>query len=100
MYVTLTSSTATQNTTTGDWVQGSVSDPVAIECRYEPAGGNGLMITEAGKQFRYNGIAYMLQGVQELPEGAQVEIKNAGVTLVKDTIKLFSRGQLNARAWV
>ncbi|OLY92505.1 hypothetical protein SAMN05444008_102375 [Cnuella takakiae] len=88
----------------GNWVEGVAGEAVQSSCRCEPASGNAQIMGVDGALISYASAVYLPQRCPELPQGASVT-----VTIQRDgqdpeiftgTVKRFSRGQLNARAWL
>jgi hypothetical protein len=85
----------------GNWVQGTVDNDIAeLQCRYETADGNGYVTGAGGAQLFYQGIVYLPLPVNTIEFGAKVTVRNNSEVIAKDTVKHFSRGQLNARVWL
>jgi hypothetical protein len=86
----------------GNWVTGW--DIIKqTHCRAEPnlSVRDGLMNAGDGKVVNYSWTVYMPANGPEIGTGAKVVISNADDTeIASDTVKRFSRGQLNARAWL
>jgi hypothetical protein len=94
-------SASTQNAN-GDWEQG---EEMIIEthCRAEPAVrvNDGLQGAIDGRIVNYAWIIYMPANAPQLGVGAIATITDLDLQVIaSDTIKRFSRGQLNVRAWL
>lgn len=97
--VAMSASTLNSN---GDWEQG---EDMIIEthCRLEPAVRvtDGLQGVVDGRAVNYDWVLYMPANAPQLGVGATATITDADLQVIaSDTIKRFSRGQLNARAWL
>jgi hypothetical protein len=79
----------------GNW-QPDASADITYQCRYEPAGGNAFFEMADGQRVNYSGIIYMPVSVDDIPVGTKVTVTG----ILTETVKRFSRGQLNARAWI
>lgn len=93
---------STQNPTTGDWVPGA-STVIEYPCRAEPAVSvnDGLRSAADGKVLSYGHTLFMPIGAPTLKVGAAAKVLDGDANeIASDTIKRFSRGQLNARAWL
>lgn len=90
---------STQNTE-NEWEDGE-SETEEIPCRAEPNSTNGFINGADGSQVRYDWTVYFPLPVDTIEPGTQVEIFSAGCnSMGKGTVKRFSAGQLNARAWI
>jgi len=70
-------------------------------CRAEPNSTNGLINAADGMQVRYDWTVYFPLPADQIEPGTQVEIFDRDDnSLGKGTVKRFSAGQLNARAWI
>lgn len=84
----------------GNWVNNS--DPFVYQttCRAEPTTGNKFITGSDGQQLTFRSIIYMPLPVQIIPDGALVEVYDGNRRIIRDDVKQFYKGQLNARAWV
>lgn len=100
MIVTGVISNSTRNAN-GDFVQGTTNNEIAnVPGRYATSDESGYVATQSGAQIFYDGIYYMPLPVNVIPIGSAVIIKNNGVEIVRNTVKHFHIGQLNAKAWL
>lgn len=83
----------------GNWVAGT-EETIQTTGRYEPASGNGVVLTDDGDKVNYDGIVYLPLPQQTLAPGAKVVVKSGAEVLCTGNIKRFSAGQLNARIWL
>lgn len=84
----------------GNWITG---DPVETsgKCRAESYTSNGFITTIGGERTDFAWVVYMPSGAARIKEGTDVTVVNElGETLCNDTVKRFSRGQLNVRIWL
>lgn len=80
----------------GNWIVDGIDQEFELKCRAEPASGNGLIKNVDGTVINYSWIVYLPLPVEEIAVGTEVTIESK----LKDTVKRFSRGQLNARIWL
>jgi len=86
----------------GDWKPGKTKAKTK-PCRAEPATGNtgnSYISAANGERINYNWLVYLPLPVDTIKPGVKVRVKNGSEVLLHDTIKRFSRGQLNARIWL
>lgn len=86
----------------GDWIPGSPGTLLKLKCRAESSSGNGYLTGSDGKRIDYSWVVYLpLDQATLIPTGSPVSIYD-GDTLIleKDTVKRFSKGQLNIRVWL
>ncbi len=83
----------------GNWVNGTPTTS-QVNGRYEPNKGNGMVRAADGTMINYEGIVYLPLPQSDLPVGTDVTVKNGETVLLKNTVKQFSKGQLNARVWL
>jgi hypothetical protein len=83
----------------GNWIP-SVETDKEITCRAEPSSGRGSIPLADGTRLFYDWTVYMPLPVDTLKVGASVTVKHGEEVLSTNTIKRFSRGQLNARVWL
>lgn len=89
-----------RDTDSGNWEQ---ADPETenIDCRAEANSTNGFVQTVDGTSVKYDWTVYMPIPVDDIDPGTEVEIfDDNNISLGRGTVKRFSRGQLNARAWI
>lgn len=81
----------------GNPIAGGLGEVIELQCRAEAASGPGIIKTVDGEAINYSWIIYMPLGqVDNIPIGTQVTIGGK----LKDTVKRFYSGQLNARIWL
>jgi hypothetical protein len=91
---------ASSQNDSGNWESGSVSTQ-DIECRAEPNSKNVFLSGPEGERIKYEWDVYMPLPVEMIKSGTSGELFDQNnVTLGKGTVKRFSAGQLNARAWI
>jgi hypothetical protein len=85
----------------GKWVPGTgtVTDVVEI-CRAESSSGNGYLTQADGVKINFSWIVYFPLSVSKKEIGEKVTIYDGEELMITDTVKRFSRGQLNSRAWL
>lgn len=88
----------------GNWTVTAGTVNTILKCRYEPNDSNGFINTVGGSRIDFSGIAYMPKDVIRIKEGSRVSVTErregqADFTFT-DTVKRFSRGQLNTRVWL
>lgn len=85
----------------GEWEESEDPGTSDITCRAEPNSTNGFMQTVDGTSVKYDWTVYIPLPVDDIDPGTQAEIfDDNNVSLGKGSVKRFSRGQLNARAWI
>jgi hypothetical protein len=84
----------------GNWPESSGSLLVETVCRAEPNKGNQYVIGQGGKQITFSSIVYMPIPVQEIKPGMLFEVWDGELLKVREPVKQFSKGQLNARVWL
>ncbi|MBC7948658.1 MAG: hypothetical protein H7Y42_12295 [Chitinophagaceae bacterium] len=97
--ITLTIHTGSTQDTDGNWTGGSTA-AVEMECRAEVNSTDGIIITPGGTQIRYDWTVYMPLSSTIILPGTAVEVRNGATVLCNSTVKQFSPGQLNHRAWL
>lgn len=85
---------------TGEWSDPVLGDDKELECRAEMNSKGELVPSKDGSQLKYAYTVYMNVDAPVFEFGQMVEVFNSDGLLIKDTVKKFSRGQLNARLWV
>lgn len=99
-YEIVTTTGSTQNSN-GDWVPGtSVTTIVELACRSEPNGQGKTVRSQDGQDIVFNRVVYLDFDAPDIPFGTKIELFNNGVSLSKDTVKLFERDQKKCRIWV
>ena len=81
----------------------TTTDPVLqleTRCRVEPARANAYLNGADGKQITFTSIVYMPIPPADLGVGTLFEVWDGERLIVKEPIKQYSRGQLNARVWL
>lgn len=84
----------------GNWVGGSDSVILETPCRVEPAKANQYLEGTDGKRITLTSVVYMPIPSLDLKPGTLFEVRDGETVIVKETIKQYSRGQLNARVWL
>jgi hypothetical protein len=84
----------------GNWVSGTATVETLLVCRAEPNGGNGFITTADGTQINFSWVVYLPLTTDYIETGTGVIIKNGEQVIATDTIKRFSKGQLNVRIWL
>lgn len=90
---------ATQDSN-GNWIPGAAGSTTTLSCRAESASGNGYITGVDGAQINYSWIVYFPQTIPAIKTGASVTVMNGSESVCSDTVKRFSRGQLNCRVWL
>jgi hypothetical protein len=73
---------------------------IEVKCRLEPNGSGEYLTSNDGLRVEYGWTAYMSLNQVEVPEGTQIRGYLGDNMMAYGTVKRFSKGQLNARAWV
>jgi len=97
--ISLTSTVAGSKDGSGNWVAGS-STTVNKSGRYEPQRGDGTVQAADGTRINYDGIIYLPLPMDPVAPGTPVIVKQGATVLLKNTVKRFNAGQLNARIWL
>lgn len=71
-----------------------------IKCRFEPNQKGETIPSNDGLQLNYGWIVYMPLPQLDIPEGIMITGFYGEKQIASGTVKRFSKGQLNARAWV
>jgi hypothetical protein len=90
--------TSTLNEATGNWSSTNGAEKT-ITCRAEPNKGDSFINGADGNRILYDYVLYMPLPVDEIVPGTNVSL-TVGLLNVKNTVKRFSKGQLNARLWL
>lgn len=85
--------------TNGNW-QSTGSTVEERACRAEPNSKNAFITTADGTQVYFDYTLYMPLPAETVAVGTKVEVFDGLDILSTGTVKRFSRGQLNARAWI
>ena len=95
----MTTATGSVQDGNGNWVSGSL---VTTEkaCRAEPNSRNATVKAEDGTAVQFDFTVYMPLPVDTIVVGSNVEVYNGDELLSTNTVKRFTRGQLNARLWL
>ncbi|MBU7577201.1 MAG: hypothetical protein KAF40_03990 [Flavihumibacter sp.] len=94
--------TAQQNSD-GNWVHVSGSGlDFESPCRLEPRLGsnNAYIVGADGVKVEINAVVYLPKSCPTIPVGALMRISDGISNLITTNVKQFSKGQLNARAWL
>lgn len=84
----------------GNWVPGSDEVTTTLKCRAESASNNGYIASTDGTKIDYSWIVYLPLGANAVKVGTNVTVTWGAETILTDTVKRFSRGQLNCRLWL
>lgn len=85
----------------GTWNNGigGVQQPL-LKCRAEMNDKGKLVASNDGVQLEYSYTVYTAKDCPAFMYGQVVEVLDSDGSLIKASVKKFSRGQLNARLWV
>jgi len=72
----------------------------SYKCRMETRSTAGFITGTDGTQLQFSCIVYMPLPVDDIQVMTRVDIYKGDVLVASGTVKQFSRGQLNARAWL
>jgi len=97
--ITIPGVEATQDAN-GNWIAGTEGSTFAQMCRAESSSGNGYINGADGTKIEYSWIIYFPTGITLIKVGSKVTVINGTEEVLTDTVKRFSRGQLNCRIWV
>lgn len=95
----ITTATGSVQDGNGNWLPGSTSTRVKA-CRAEPNGKNAMIKTVDGTSIVFDFTVYLPLPIDTVAVGSKVEVYNGEELLSQNTVKRFSRGQLNARLWL
>lgn len=84
----------------GNWTETGSEVFLETKCRVEPAKNNQYITGADGKQITFSSIVYMPIPEVILKPGMLFEVWEGERLIVKEPIKQFSKGQLNARVWL
>jgi hypothetical protein len=84
----------------GNWTQGSLNSELETICRVEPAKANQYINGADGKRITFTSIVYMPIPELVIIPGMLFEVWEGERLIVKEPVKQFSKGQLNARVWL
>lgn len=97
---TVTISTDPVTLPNGD-IEPGTSTTSTFKCRLEPASRSGYVKGPDGTRIDFSWVVYCKNNTAILPVGAGIEVKDDEErTLCLDTVKQFSKGQLNSRIWL
>ena len=84
----------------GNWVSGGTTEAKTFKCRAEVAIGtnDGLIQGADGAAINFNWIVYCPLSTPLITTGATIMVY--GVMHTADSVKRYSRGQLNIRLWL
>lgn len=87
----------------GNWIPGT-TQTISLKCRAESATANGYLVGVDGAKIDFSWIVYFPSGIPRIKEGVRITVVNPDApfgpeTMLTDTVKRFSRGQLNVRIW-
>jgi hypothetical protein len=85
---------------TGNWTEGAESLDFETNCRAEPNSGSQYVVGQDGKQITYRCVVYMPILAAEIKPGTLFEVWDGERMIVRETVKQFSKGQLNSRVWL
>ena len=88
------------NQDTGEWSDEVLGVEKELMCRSEMNSKGELVPSNDGAQLNYSYTVYMEVDAPVFEFGHIIEVINPDGLLIKDTVKKFSRGQLNAMLWV
>lgn len=99
--LTVTKVNETTRDENGDYLQADVGQTITSVCRAEAEkGSDGFIIGADGTTIKFSWIVYMPLGVSGMVVGSKVTVDQDGETIVTDTVKRYSKGQLNVRIWL
>lgn len=84
----------------GNWIAGTTGVQLDKDCRAEVNGSSGYIVSPDGSRIDFAWLVYLPLPVDPVAEGTSVTVKDGDVTIATDTVKRFSKGQLNARIWL
>lgn len=89
----------------GNWQPGTPDVTTTASCRAESSTGDGYISGVDGNKIGYTWIVYLPSGTQKVKVGTSIVVVGPGIeggteTILEDTVKRFSRGQLNCRIWL
>lgn len=97
-YTTITGSTGPD--AEGNYSPGT-SQTVVLLCRAEVNNsGQGWINAIDGSRINYDWVVYLPSTSVVFLEGSEIQIQNGPDIIIKDVIKRFWPGQLNARIWL
>lgn len=92
--------TSSFNSSTGNYTSGTAAAEVEQTCRAESSDGNGYITGSDGKRIDFGWIVYMPLSAPKIAIGSKVSVYKGAELILTDTVKRFSRGQLNCRVWL
>lgn len=84
----------------GTWIAGTPAAEIEEPCRAESSTGDGYLTQADGKRIDFSWVVYFPLSVTKKGIGEKIKIFDGEELIVTDSVKRFSRGQLNARAWL
>lgn len=84
----------------GEWVKVGEETILETDCRAEPAKANQYLEGADGKRITLVSVVYMPIPPIDLEPGTLFEVRDGEKLIVRETVKQYSRGQLNARVWL
>lgn len=82
------------------WIEAEPTTILETKCRVEPARSSQYLQGQDGKSITYNSIVYMPIPSVDLKPGTLFEVWDGEKLIVREMVKQYSRGQLNARVWL
>lgn len=83
----------------GNWVPGT-DTIIEKGCRAEPNGRNATVKAADGTAIVFDYTVYLPLPIDTIVVGSKVDVYSGGELLATNTVKRFTRGQLNARLWL
>jgi hypothetical protein len=97
-FTTTTDATLDDN---GDWISSAGESVLKVKCRAESSTGDGYLTGSDGKRIDYSWIVYLPLDTPLVKIGSNVSVYDGTDVLIdKDTVKRYSKGQLNVRVWL
>lgn len=85
----------------GDWLPNQPLLSFIVKGRAESSTGNGYITDVDGKQISYSWVIYFGNtSMSNIPTGSTIFVDTSSNNVLTGTVKRFSKGQLNCRAWV
>lgn len=82
------------------WTESGSSLDLETRCRVEPRGESQYITGIDGKHITFSSIVYMPIPAKEIKVGTLFEVWDGEILKVREDVKQFSKGQLNARVWL
>lgn len=95
----ITTTTGSVQDGNGNWEPGSTSTTEKA-CRAEPNSKNAQVKTADGTAVIFDFTVYLPLPVDSIAVGTTVSVYSGNDLLGKNTVKRFTKGQLNARVWL